>query len=587
MSLPVFPFDQLRRAAAYKIFWLGFPLLVYSWTAVLPFWFDDLVLIEKSARYERGESDQLGLFRFATTDGEFQDLKSRGTLPWWTAYTNRIDYFRPAAERIIHAEWKLFQSHPAGYRIANLVWFALGLISVNYLFFLVGQDKLRAGLATFLVGVSQTAALPVTWISNSTDLFVLVAVSLSAAAYWKTIRQGRAVFIVPALIAFAFALFCKEAAISLAFIVAGHELIRRFQPSAAYRRVTSFVGYGLLALALAYLVGYVSSRPWAMTMAGAGSGVGDLLYRYGTAILLNLSVWTIGFPVDLLLLGTEGQRLALAAFAAVVTLFVAYGLRRTVAADTGAPFFLMWAMFFMAPSLAIHTSARTLFLATVGWAYILSAAMLPAKSPRAAPSLALRHWLYVANITLGVGCGVGTVIVLNRAETKSRIAIQEAVSAQTPPLRAGDTLIIAEAPGSLGLVCAGDRVRYLTGLPDVGFSYLGLAGEGAAFSLEDAHTLFMTTKSSLLAAPIQYLALGQKQPLRVGRRFPLKSFTAEIAALDETDRVKAVRFRFDRPLSAPDLHFFPASLEAIAKSRPPVIPTARAGLNDDLEPPTP
>ncbi len=569
MSLLVFPFDLLRRAAPYKLFWLGFPLLVYSWSATLPFWFDDMVLIEKTQRYASGQSNELGLFRFAPSDQDFQELKSRGTLPWWTDYTHRIDYFRPLAERIIHAEWTLFKANPLGYRIANLIWFALGLLAVNHLFFRVGQDKIRAGLATFLVGVSQTAALPVTWVSNCTDLFVLLAVSISAAAYWNTIRKGRTVFIVPAVVAFAVGLLCKEVAIALAFIVAGYEILRRFQSAAVHRRASTLLAGSLVAVALVYLVSYLWSRPWVMTSAGGGAGPSDLLYRFGTAVLLNLSVWTIGFPVDLLLVGTEGQRLAVAGLAAVVVLVVAYGLRRTVAGDAGVPFFLLWAMLFMAPTLAIHTSARTLFLATVGWAYILSAALVPPPSTRGTPSLVLRHWLYIANITLGIGCGIGMILVMNRAELKSRTTLEEAVASQRPPLRDGDTLIIAEAPDALGLICAGDRMRFLTGLKDVDFAYLGLSDDHAEFSLEDSHTLLMTGKSSLLDAPAQRLALGNKKPLRVGRRFSLKSFTAEIAAMDADHRVKAVRFRFDEPLNSPEFHFFPASLESVAKVRPP------------------
>lgn len=568
MSILEFPFDMLRRAAPYRLFWLGVPLLVYSWTTTLPFWFDDIVLIEKTQRYDSGETHELGLFRFAPSDQDFQDLKSRGTLPWWTDYTHRIDYFRPLAERIIHAEWALFKGNPVGYRITNLIWFALGLLAVNHLFFRVGQDKLRAGLATFLVGVSQSAALPVTWISNSTDLFVLLAVSVSAVAYWKTIREGRLVWMAPAVIAFAAALLCKEVAIALAFIVAGHEILRRFQPSAVHRRATALLAGSLVAVASVYLVSYLWSRPWVMAAAGGGS-IGNKLYHCGTAVLLNLSVWTIGMPVDLLLVGTEGQRLAVAGLAAVIVFIVARGLRRTVAGDAGVPFFLLWAMLFMAPTLAIHTSARTLFLATVGWAYILSAALVPTHSTRAAPSLALRHWLYIANITLGIGCGVGMILVMNRSELKSRTIIQEAVASQNPPLRAGDTLIVAGAPDALGLICAGDRMRLLTGLKDVDFTYLGLSDDHAEFSLEDSHTLLMSSPSSLLDAPAQRLALGNKEPLRVGRQFHMKSLTAEIAALDADHRVKAIRFRFEEPLNSPELHFFPASLESVAKMRPP------------------
>ncbi len=208
-------FVWIRRASRYRLFWLGGPLAFYSWTLTGPFMADDLHLLLKSERYLRGESQSLELYRFAKTDEDWNTLRHRGICPWWLPETGRLDFFRPVSEWVFYAGVHLFGRGPIGHRMISLALFGCVLGAVHWMFALASEDRVRAGVATFFFGISQTVAPPVTWICNRQDLLVVLGAALAGGAYWSASRSPKLWWLVIAVSGCLFALLSKVVAVSL------------------------------------------------------------------------------------------------------------------------------------------------------------------------------------------------------------------------------------------------------------------------------------------------------------------------------------------------------------------------------------
>ncbi len=592
MSLLERPFHLLPRVGRHRSFWLGLPLLLYVWTLGGPFLFDDLHLLLDTERYIAGESDRLDLFRFAPTEEDWRRLRDRGTYPWWAPEVARVDLFRPIAEWSFYLDTRLFGRNAAGHRVISLLWFALALICVHRLYWVAGQDSARAGLATFFLGISQTVAQPVTFISNRSDLLVLVGTTLAAGAYWRaastapagaqsTIPQLRSanccrrssIFLVLlAALGFTFALLSKETAVALAGVIGIHELIiRRRRVHLGRNRTRTAIAAMILIMAAAYLAYYAVSRQWHLGLSSETAGRWSSLANAPRSLLLYLVVWTVGFPISVLIPAADGWTIAWAAVGGVTALLVAWHLRRVLRKGppsrgrSATPFFIAWAVVFLLPALAANPEVRVVCPATVGWAYLLAILLKPKREGAASAPLWVRHWLLAANGGVSLACAIGAVIYSNAAERGARQSVRAYLAVQAAPLADGDTLIVAEPTSGLELVCAGDRLEFLTGRKNVALSYLTLPGTGAEIRRLDDHALLVTSSGPLLGSPIQRRVLGSGWKPRLGDSFHLREFTAEVTAVADDDTVTALRFRFDRPLASPRLHFHPPGLAETAR----------------------
>ena len=573
MSLIDLPLHWIRAAAVRRVFWLGGPLLLYAWTVTGPFVSDDLNIVLRAERYIRGESESgiLDLYRFAKSDEDWQTLRDRGVIAWWLPATGRLDFFRPVTDLAFYLDVRLFGRNVLGYRLDSLLVFAVALLCVHWLFVKATGDPIRAGVATFFFGISQTVTPPVTWMCNRQDLLVVVGVTLAAGAYWSAWTRPRKRLALLAVLALVFALLSKEMAVSLALVVAVHELIlRRKRAARRERPLAGGIAALLVLVTICYLGYYVYSRPWVFEFTGGDGLPTQLGTQLDVAISLYAAVWTIGFPVDVLMEAPTWAIYAVAATGAVMAMIVAVHLRKSMRHDRAAVFFLLWAIFFMLPGLrALSTNARTLCVPTVGWAYLLAGLILPSREENVVVPGLLRHFLFAANGTVSIGCVIGTVLFMNHTELSSRHRLTERLSRLDTPLRDGDALIMANAKSAMGMVWEGDRLEYLTGLKDVSVAYLLSPGTQAdRIEREDDHTLLLKSDgASLFGSFTHRLKLGPNWKPRIGQTFRQRDFTAEIAQLGGDDAVTALRLRFNKPLSSPRLHFSPVTLQAIARGR--------------------
>jgi hypothetical protein len=584
------PFELLARAAPRRSVWLGLPLLLYAWSITGPFVCDDLNLLLKAERYIRGESDRLDLFRFAPTDEAWRQVRDRGTWPWWSPEGKRIDFLRPLAELSFYLDVRLFARSATGHRLVSLGWFALALVCLHRLCAAAGRDPVRAGVATLFFGISQAVTAPATFISNRSDLLVLVSVTLAGWAYW---RAGRPADSNPlaasrkpnwwlvglATASFAFALLAKEIAVALAGVIVAHELLARWRrfplPGGPTRGTIAGI---IFVLSVVYLGYYVASRPWAFGLGEYATNRPSLLGDAPRSALLYLAAWTLGFPISVLLQAGAGHVAAVTAAAAIAALVVGWYLIKTVRGDRAAAFFGLWTAMFLLPALLTIPETRALSLATAGWAYLL-AGLLTRSERGAAGPLWLRHWLLTANGAISVACAIGAVLFANSAEKQARTSLGEYLAAFESPLQDGDTVVVAEPRSPLEFLCAGDRLEFMTGRRNVALAFLTVADTATSFEREDAHTLLLSAPDgSLLASPMHRVLLGDDWEPAVGDQFRLTRFTAEIAEVSDRGAVTAVRFRFEQPLASPRLHFYPPDLARVARQQSSTQPAgSRAG----------
>lgn len=571
MSLIDLPFHWIRAAAVRRAFWLGGPLLLYAWTVTGPLLCDDLILSLKAERYSRGETKQLGLFRFAETDADWQALRDRGTCPWWASEIGRYDFFRPLAEWSFYLDQRLFGRDPLGHRLVSLAVFVIALMCIHRLFMAANDNPIRAGVATFFFGISQTTTLPVTWVSNRADLLVLIGVTLAAGAYWSSWRHGRWRLVALACVGFVFALLAKEVAVALALVVAGHELyLRRRVPARRQRPFAGIIALLLILIAGLYGAYYMQARPSALGASMQDAGPLLMLTRLPRSLLLNFAVWTTGFPISVLLGAEQFQINAVAALGAIATLVVVPFLWKSMRGDRSAFFFVLWALLFMLPGLGAFASTRLICVATVGWAYLLAGLIIPSREDQLVIPALLRHGVYAANGIVSIGCVIGTVLFMNHAELACRQRLREVIANLDTPLQAGETLVMGEAQSIMEMIGSADRLEFLTGLKGVKIVYL-VAPEApiARIGREDDHTLILESSgASLFGSSLHRYTLGPGWQPRTGDAFKLPGFSAEIAEINDAGAVTALRFRFRDPLSSPRLHFHPAALRAAARASP-------------------
>jgi hypothetical protein len=566
MSLAMMWFRGLRRAGGHHAFWLGLPLLLYLPTVTGPFSFDDLMLVLRAEAHSRGESPSPRLFCFAGTRQQSQELRDRGTFPWWSP-EGRISFFRPLAEWSFCLDVLLFGRNTLGYRIVSLAWFAIALLCVHKLFVTACGDSARAGVATFFFGISQTVTQPATFICNRADLLVAVGVSIAATAYWKATSRQRTLLVFIAAASFAFALLSKEMAIGLAGVVVLHEIITR-RSRARVPASATVIALILGLMAVVYVAYFAATRPWHVGLGGDQEPSNfSFLARAPKAILLYSAVWSLGFQTDVLMLMKTGPWLVIAigsaglCFVAIMARYVARMARN----DRATLFFVLWAVVFVLVGLMTPPAPRVLCVATIGWAYLIAGLMTAPVEDRATSPLWLRQWLFTTCGMINLCCAIGTVVTQNRLELELQHSLNEYVEAQGRPLANGDSLLIAEARGPLELILMPERLEFSTGLRDVAVTFLTPPGADGHIEREGDRTLvFSSTHGDLLDKKLYELSQGQERKRRVGEKFATRDFTAEIRELTRDGRVTLLAFQFSEPLSSPRLHFYPPELALIA-----------------------
>lgn len=554
-------FKVLSKVGRRPIFWLGGPLLLYLWTIPGPFVFDDLNLLRKTERFIEGKRDRLDLFRFAPTDEDWQTMRSRGTYPWWSPDSRRIDFQRPIPEWSFWLDVKLFGRNPIGPRIESLVLFAIALLLVHRLFVSAGTDSRRAGLATFFLGISQCLAQPVAFISNRSDLFVLIGVALAGDAYFRLRRRRSLRFGLIGIVGFALALLSKEPAVAFAGVIVIHALVAsRRRDDLATSRPQMAYAVAIAAAAAIYLFWYAQSSHGAMGALDA-----EWILARLRSLALYPTVWVIGLPIAILphvFESADTYAVAAGILCWMAIAFVIYRQHRE--GRRSILFFTLWTLIFMAPALLTIPESRALSVATVGWAWILAGLLMPSESSEpqsSGPSIWTRQWFLATNGIVSVCCCIGTLYMMQQFELEARDHLRRAVAQLESPLDDGDTLIVLEADTPFELICAGDRLSLVTSRRDVRAIFLTLRGADASVITNGTRTFMIRgVAPKLFDTPAHRLTLGAGYRPKVGDAFELVDLTFEVAELNDNGEVVELKLKVHDDVDMGRLKRFPADL---------------------------
>lgn len=542
--------------------WLGAPLLLYGWSLTGPYVFDDLNLVIKSEHFANGARDELGLFRFAPTAEDWRAMRSRGTYPWWSPESKRMDFFRPLAEWSFYLDVRLFERNPFWPRIESLVLFLLALIAVRGLYVSLSGDAVQAGVATFFLGISQCLTQPATFLSNRSDLFVILGLALAAMAYVRMRKRGNGLWWLVGIVGFLMALAAKESGVAFAGVLVLFEAWTRWKPTreghAQAKKQSLIFVLVIVLLAAIYLVYYVITRGGNIGTASGGDASGQVLKIVQTS-LLYLAVWMAGAPIVLLGTAPPFVPWIVAAVGGVFTSVFAVLFWKRLGQSASSRFFLLWALVMMSPALLAFPEGRALSVAAVGWTWLLATMLMSPTSSRV--ENVTKHWLLLVNGIVGIVIAVSTIVVMNDTERNALASMRERVEGVAAADISGGLFLIMEASTPFETLCAGDRLQWISGATDVRVAFLTLAGANATIERAGVRQwLIRGSTPELFDSPTHRLTLGSAYEATVGQRFELRDFTIEIAELNDAGQVTALRLILIDNLPFEDVYTWPREM---------------------------
>jgi len=312
----------------------------------------------------------------------------------WDPQAIESPFYRPFVIASYAADHALWGMNPAGYHLTNLLVHAACAVAVYALLCSYGMLAAASCAGALVFAWRPSNAIAATWISGRTDSLATLFCLLSAVALAKRSKGGAIV----GCVAFAFALGCKEVAVTLpGVLLVGALLSRRSESRVARPRA--------LAAVFVMLVAYLLLR---VAMFGGMGGRGDHLVllqkpRQSAERLVRHVAWS-ALPGSAFLYAEElgnapiwfdepaepQHRLAVALYSVMLLGGLFCTWRRTW---RGAAYSLAWIVLPCIPSLGVP-GLRNLYMSTVGGA-MLTAHVLSAVRTRRGRALCCVAWVAV------------------------------------------------------------------------------------------------------------------------------------------------------------------------------------------------
>jgi hypothetical protein len=138
-----------------------------------------------------------------------------GIVPWWTSPTRRSSFLRPLAVATHYLDYALWPTHPWAMHLHNILWYALVVALVAYLYRRALGASTAAGLATLLYAVDEAHVEGTAWIAGRNTVMTSAFVMLTLCV-WDRARTspGRA-WTVAAMLSLLCAHACSEAGLAV------------------------------------------------------------------------------------------------------------------------------------------------------------------------------------------------------------------------------------------------------------------------------------------------------------------------------------------------------------------------------------
>ncbi len=300
--------------------------------------------------------------------------------------------YRPLSELSLALSWSLFGLNPLGHHLANSVLHALNAVLVAVIGQRLARD-LRVGLLaglSFAVLACHTEA--VVWITARHEMLAAGFALLGMLSYIEFRGSGWRTGWIGAVLFYVVSLGFKETTLALPFLLALHDLI--------------FV-YPLQKGKWPWRLGVRQWIPWLLPMIiGAAYALFRLQVGGGYNVPFNvlttfknlayyLMMEMVALPVSTYFV----SRFPLVSWPAIVSLIIACSLivwmaRDRIMHDQVVRFGVSWMVFALAPVILI-VAERTTYFSSVGWAWIIAAAVIRAWNAAMLVYSSSRRWRVV------------------------------------------------------------------------------------------------------------------------------------------------------------------------------------------------
>jgi tetratricopeptide (TPR) repeat protein len=264
----------------------------------------------------------------------------------------RSDVFLGSATKLFYRPMQMISymtdavvggARPSSHHAANVILHAGMSCALLYLLLLLGYRKAMAFFFATLFAVHPLFVQSVCWIPSRGDMLIGFFGLLAFILFVLYYRDGKKLALIPHVIALALALFSKESAIVLPFLLLAFSMLFRRELRERTRLITAGIAW-LLVLAL-----------WFVLRAGAVTGTADqniagvpAFFKNSPAVLENVSKLFIPFPL------APMPAFSMTSIAIGVFLIVAVFLLASRAKKLRDPLFLfgiLWFLLFLTPGL--------------------------------------------------------------------------------------------------------------------------------------------------------------------------------------------------------------------------------------------
>ncbi len=530
------------------------------------------------------------IFSFMKNPAEVALYRDWGVLPWWTSDDARIDFFRPIPSVTHWVDAALYSSDPHVGHAISIGWYVLSMWLVSRVlvrFFPENSRLILLAVAVF--GLNGSHAVNVQWLAARNELIASVFLLGAFVAWLRWRERGARGDVVLLVLSYVAALLSKESAMVLPALLVTHALLfpsPGTEPKSWWARVRPQLPVlGLMAVVtLVYLVAYF----------GSGHGADSLVYinpvqrplrwleAMPRAALFHLVTLATGVPM--LMLGAAplsdqplGAGLAIVAtFGFVALAFV------VLRGDRAARFFAVWVGLSLLQMTTTFPDARFVYMASVGFAYLVARVMahLWSQRERWAQRLGLAALVLVHFVAAPVIMQVTFQIMggFDPAFERLRSDLRAAIDYERLPEHGTEVFFInwnqRETSALAGLwlsqvsptgidlhaQLSGDRGEYTEKI-DRAFSKMKIHYTPLSFLLGevdvqvlDEHTVTIAPVGSTFFPTIFEQLYLTDARFVVGQSVALPHFVATIDELKGAD-VTRVRFTFKEPLNSARYRF--------------------------------
>jgi len=555
---------------AVMVFLISLPTLGAGW--ILDDWFQRTLLLEDTQGGLRGLTHTLDKMFILFDPGPVnQALQEQGVLPWWTSPDLRVSVWRPLSALTHWLDFRLFPDSAWPMHVHNLVWLALAVVSVAYLYRRIIGPVWIAGLASLMYALDQAHYFTAMWIANRNEL---IAVALGALALighhrWRTQKTSRHLCL--GLIAFGGAVFATEAGIATLAYLAAYSVTLDRAPW--LDRLKAILPYGLV------LVG------WRLlyNVTGHGTGGNGFMidpvcapWAYLQAVVTRYPILFAG-QLDLVQLEVFNSLSSAARVFVIAGSYTAIGillwaLRSVWRSSAIARFWLIGMSLSVLPiSASVPLTRNLMFVAIGAFGWIAQSASIVWSEGLGTTSRRSRQWgrLACGGLLLNQLPFTAAERLVHPQLTDSMLhLLGPAIPADLTDLK-GRTLVVVNGHNPFGLMYF---PMMTTDTRDGGPQRLRVLAPGwrtLEVHRSDERTLILRTQGGNLfkpdPSPILYmthlykefasLARPLDQPFEPNHTYILSDMEVQVRALDERCLPREITIRFNAPLDDPSLRW--------------------------------